>query len=669
MSKTRSAIVGFLPYLMILAFSLIGTYLVFYEGFALGDDFYFHLGNIHDKFQTIISEGSLSAISSNLALGYGMGGTLFYSPVPHFTVVIFALIFNSFGVSIITAFKFVLVNTVIFSGVFMYHLAMRISKNNRVASLVASALYVLYPYRIFDAFSRSAFAETFAFMFIPLFFMGLYDLVNIKENERSLLPFIEIILGGALLYLTHNLTAMIIFIAGILYLIFNIKTIFSILKKPRYIIYCLVSVFLLVGVASIGLFSQLELLGMDYYNISDEYSMWTNASHLAGSTNSLMVFSGFLNFPWLADNGVAGSFLITGIFMFVLAILVFLIAYRLLSRHMPYKYTHLPICTCLAIIVASISGARMEIYLGIIVFALIYTYKTYSSVELVDEEKSIFEKPIFYFVGITIILAIFVMASEDFWYFIAPAFLRKIQFAWRIWSLVQLCLAILAVLLVKHIRKKHFVTILAIVISLFVVLNQSLLEKRLAYENNTKWVPDISSEELFYRTDTIGACKEYCPKPLTSWLYESKYENSLCYKIRKDLTSYFEGKEPYRYSPVILTGSGNIDTKYTLAPVYEMEASIYEDSLVQLPLIYYPGYKIYAQEQKTGNLLSINGLDTDGLVSFNIPSGEYSIETKYEGTALRRVSFVLSPICLSIVAGAFVFEIIRRRKAKNGSQK
>ena len=237
MSKTRSAIVGFLPYLMILAFSLIGTYLVFYEGFALGDDFYFHLGNIHDKFQTIISEGSLSAISSNLALGYGMGGTLFYSPVPHFTVVIFALIFNSFGVSIITAFKFVLVNTVIFSGVFMYHLAMRISKNNRVASLVASALYVLYPYRIFDAFSRSAFAETFAFMFIPLFFMGLYDLVNIKENERSLLPFIEIILGGALLYLTHNLTAMIIFIAGILYLIFNIKTIFSILKKPRYIIY------------------------------------------------------------------------------------------------------------------------------------------------------------------------------------------------------------------------------------------------------------------------------------------------------------------------------------------------------------------------------------------------------------------------------------------------
>ncbi len=664
MSKTRSAIGGILPYLMILAFSLIGTYLVFYEGFALGDDFYFHLGNIHDKFQTIISEGSLSAISSNLALGYGMGGTLFYSPVPHFTVVIIALIFNSLGISILTAFKFVLVNTVIFSGIFMYRLAMHISQNNRVASLIASALYVLYPYRIFDAFSRSAFAETFAFMFIPLFFMGLYDLVNIKENEHSLLPFIEIILGGALLYLTHNLTAMIIFIAGILYLIFNIKPIFSILKKPRYIIYCLVSVFLLIGVASIGLFSQLELLSMDYYNLSDEYAMWTNASHLADSTNSLMVFSGFLNFPWLADNGVTGSYLLTGILMFVLAILAFLISYRLLSRYMPYKHTHLPTCTSLAIIVASISGARMEIYLGIIVFALIYTYKTYSSIKLIDDEKSIFEKPIFYFTGITIILAISVMASADFWYFLAPGFLRKIQFAWRIWSLVQLCLAILAVLLLKHVRKKHFVTILAVIISLFVVLNQSLLEKRLAYESNTKWVPDISSEELFYRTDTIGACKEYCPKSLTSWLYEPKYENSLCYKIRRDLTSYFEGKEPYRYSPVILTGSGNISTNYSSAPVYEMDISINNDALVQLPLIYYPGYKIYAEEQKTGNTLTLDGVDTDGLVSFNIPKGEYSVKTEYEGTLLRRASFVLSPVCLSIVAGAFVFEIIRKHKAK-----
>ena len=49
-------------------------------------------------------------------------------------------------------------------------------------------------------------------MFLPLFFMGLYDVTHLKDKV-TILPFIEVILGGSLLYLSHNITAFYTFIS------------------------------------------------------------------------------------------------------------------------------------------------------------------------------------------------------------------------------------------------------------------------------------------------------------------------------------------------------------------------------------------------------------------------------------------------------------------------
>ena len=191
MNKSPTIFQRVLPYFLILLFSLFGTFVLFHEGIPRGDDFIFHNANILDKYTNLINGKPLSDISGNLALGLGMGGTLFYSPIPHHFVAILGYILNAFGCSLLSVLKFVLINTVFLSGIFMYRFAMHISKNNIVCSLIASAVYIFYPYRLFDAFCRFAFAEAFAFLFIPLFLMGLYDIVNmnrvVKKSRKNLI--------------------------------------------------------------------------------------------------------------------------------------------------------------------------------------------------------------------------------------------------------------------------------------------------------------------------------------------------------------------------------------------------------------------------------------------------------------------------------------------------
>ncbi|MBE6674062.1 MAG: hypothetical protein E7596_03025 [Ruminococcaceae bacterium] len=665
MSKVKNIAKWSLPYILILAFSLMGTYLVFYEGISYGDDYHYHFGNILDKYNTIVDGKPLSAISGNLVLGYGTGGGLFYSPIPHITVVVVALLLNVLGLTVLSAFKLVLILTVFISGVFMYRFGLHLSFGNKVASIIGGAVYVLYPYRLFDAFCRMAFAEAFSFLFIPLFFMGLYDIVHMDKDNIKITPFVEVIFGGALLYLSHNLTALVVFIVGIVYLAISLPWLFKLLKKPKYTAYCLVSVVLLIGIASIGMFSQLELMGLDYYNLSNEQAMWTSPEHLAGRTDQQATFSGFLNISWLGSIGVSSISLYTGLTMFVVGALLFFFADLILSTLPRLKYFHIPISSAIALLTISFKYRRVELYLGMAVFIIIYTFSVYTAKSNhVNEKIAIIKNPLFWLCIATIIFSVILMVDKSFWLNIAPAFLRKIQFPWRMWSLVQICISILACLLSRQFTIKPVTAALALLVGLLLASNQALIEKRLAYENKTDWVPKIDQEQTFDNTSSIGVCREYCPQVLTDDNYKSQYENSLCYKVRRDLKYSYTGKQDYRYDPVILYGSGTVVKKYAFAPVYQMEITAENEILVQLPLFYYPGYAINVTNQETNESFALDAQDTDGLVSFKLQAGRYKVETAYEGTALRKASFVITPISLAITLLGIGYEIIRTRKAR-----
>lgn len=656
MVRTKEILKKSFPYMIILVISIMSTYILFYDGFAWGSDFQFHFSSMLDKYTSILENGSFSVISSNLAIGLGVGNGLFYSPLSHIIPVFMAVMLSVFNVSLLSAFKITFVLNVFLSGVFMYCFAMHFTKGNKVASILAGATYILYPYRLFNAFCRLALAEAFSFLFIPLFLMGLYDITHMERDKIRVMPFCEVILGGALLYLTHNITALFVFIAGAVYLIANIKNLIGLLKSKKYILLASVSVFLLIGITSIMLFSQLELMGTGLYNITDEVRMWTNPEKVASRAGEQKTFSGFLNISFLKGKGISGDALITEIILYFLSCSVFTASQMLLDKIKGLKNWSILISAVLLFGIPTIVLPRVEIYLGLIIFFVIYLFIHYTKVNEC-KQKPIYKSVLFWFCIGVIIVASLAMELGVIWLH-APSLLRNIQFPWRLWSLVQISASVLVGIIASHVSfKKAFVYAFAVLVGFLMVSNQALVEKRLAYGEGKRWEQGIS-EKMYETHSSIGFNSEYCPQVFFDKKYKSEYDNSLYYQIKRVIPYDFDYGKYYYYQPVFLEGKGEIVINQARSPKYQMEIDIKENATIQMPLIYYPGYKIRVENMENGDTVSIKYENIDGLIAFNLDNGKYLLETSYTGTPLRKVSVAYTIIS----ATAVIFLIAFRRK-------
>ncbi len=651
-----------LPYFVIFGFSLLGCYLLFYKGTNLGDDYFFHIPNIYEQYKTILEGHSLSYISGYIGMGLGVGNRLFYSPLSQFCVVIMALIIKIFNGSVLQAYKIVLFLSVFVSGIFMYRFAMHFTSKNKIASIIAATVFVIYPYRLFDAFCRLAFAEAFAFIFLPLFFMGLYDIVHFKDKINPL-SFVEIILGGSLLYLSHNITAFYAFIIGIIYLLSNIHKIIPLMKNKKYLIFCCVSIFLLIGMCSIALFSQFELMATNIYTISDSKSMWTDTKSILNPVKQYFEYSGFLNIVWLKSaygNILTTSSLYLDICTFLGACMVFVLVDIALSEFKKLKFfSHLISCVIYGIIVF-IFAHRVEYYFSCIIFLFLYFFillinKFQMNVDVGDQK--IYKNHLFWFSVSLIFILLFTMQSEGVWTH-APKIFRNIQFPWRLWVFVQLFAAILCGLIAQHINySKIGLSVLSVLVGLLMIYNQPLLEKRLGYENNyeSNYLTSIDDSILDYGA-ALGHNKEYIPIIFLQNDYHSKYSNSLYNSVKNKIRYDSFNVKDYSLDPIFLTGNGSITINSRFAPVYKMEITVSENnSLIQMPLLYYPGYQIKVTSQnKEFNVESIN---IDGLIAFRLPAGTYKVETDYIGTPLKIFSEVYFSFSFSITM-AILYSVV-----------
>lgn len=661
MEKTKRILNSSFPYIVLFAISIISTYLVFYDGFGWGSDLEFHFSSMLDKYNTILEKGLYSGISQDLGAGLGVGNTLFYSPLSHIIPVTVAIIFKFLGISLMSAFKITLVSNVFLSGVFMYRFALKFTNQNKIASLLAGATYIVYPYRMLNAFLRLAIAEAFSFVFIPLFLKGLYGITHTDKDKISLLPFCQVILGGSLLYLSHNITALFVFIIGIIYLLCNITKIIPLLKSKKYILCGSVSIITLISISSIMLFTQFELMSTGLYNITDEVRMWTDAEKVASETSRQWLFSGFLSNKYLINNGYSKIKAYLEIPLFLLACISYSLSTHFLAKIQKIKKYTPYICAVLLFGIPTIILPRIEIYLALIIFFVIYLFIHYNK-NTEGPPKKIYKSILFWFAIGVIIASYCAMEFGEIWLY-APSLLRNIQFPWRLWSLIQISISILVGIISHHLgAKKLFYIIFAMLIGLIVVKSQFLPEKRIAQEKNSRWTMEIS-EELYKKHSSIGFNSEYCPQVFFDKSYKPTYSNSL-YKFVKRIIPYdFDYDEDYySLSPVLLDGAGNIIVTEKSSPNYTMEVEIIKDAKIQLPLLYYPGYIITVENTESGEKIKLNGENTDGLVSFSLNQGKYIVSTDYEGTTLRKASIVLCTAGVITVLTALVYEIISKRK-------
>lgn len=145
------------------------------------DDGIQHICRLMGTYQSL-QEGQ-TLIMSNFCNGFGYSWNIFYSPLTAFLPLIFKLIGASFTVCI----KFFMFANVFLSGYFMYICTKKITKNTNIA-ILSAIFYILAPYRLTDMYIRNAIAELTSFTFLPLVFLGLYNIFEEHVGARGTVP-------------------------------------------------------------------------------------------------------------------------------------------------------------------------------------------------------------------------------------------------------------------------------------------------------------------------------------------------------------------------------------------------------------------------------------------------------------------------------------------------
>lgn len=222
------------------------------------DDGIQHICRIIGTYQGL-QEGNTD-IFENFCNNFGYCWNLFYSPVTAFL----PLVFKILGVSFSTCIKLFMFCTVFLSGYLMYLCSKKITKNNNIA-IIAAVMYILAPYRFTDMYIRNALGELTSFVFLPLVFLGLYNLFYEKDNKKIYIP---LVLGSTGLLLTHTIITIYTAIFGLIYILINIKTIIN--KKninKKLLKTLIISILLILLITSFFWMPLLELKNSADYEV------------------------------------------------------------------------------------------------------------------------------------------------------------------------------------------------------------------------------------------------------------------------------------------------------------------------------------------------------------------------------------------------------------------
>lgn len=155
--------------------------LINYKVDVYSDDGIQHIARAFGTLSSIKQNGIFPNVIASFANNFGYSWNLFYGPLSTYGIIFTNLICKNFIVS----YKIFALLSLILSGVFMYKFVKCYTENSNV-SLLASILYMTFPYHLTDLYIRNALGEYVSFVFIPLVFHGLYNLFHTSNKNYYL---------------------------------------------------------------------------------------------------------------------------------------------------------------------------------------------------------------------------------------------------------------------------------------------------------------------------------------------------------------------------------------------------------------------------------------------------------------------------------------------------
>lgn len=144
---------------------------------------YYNDDGIQHIARAFLTEQALNSNQSSKVLprlenGFGYSWDLFYGPLSSYVTAVIGGFFNN----IVIGYKIVLFLGLLMSGITMYYFVRKITSDNNVGVL-AGILYMVMPYHLTDMYIRGSIGEFLSFIFIPIVFLGLYNLLNQEKKD------------------------------------------------------------------------------------------------------------------------------------------------------------------------------------------------------------------------------------------------------------------------------------------------------------------------------------------------------------------------------------------------------------------------------------------------------------------------------------------------------
>lgn len=269
------------------------------------DDGWLHLIRIIGIDNAVKNESFPFLIQPFFCNDWGYSMTAFYPSIVSYVPYFLSIFMGSFinGIKIFAAI------TVILSGITMYQFLMEITEKKKLA-LIGAIVYMILPYRLENIYNRFAIGEFTAFVFIPLVFLGLYNLLNGNGKKHY-----YIAIGATGLMLSHTISTIYTAVFCLIYILFNLKLFF----KKDVLIKCLINVIFILLISAIFWVPMLEFKQSAEYAIFEPDALKTSGKYVANNTIELWQLLKDKN----EENGVSFVIGIPFITMLLLGIFVF----------------------------------------------------------------------------------------------------------------------------------------------------------------------------------------------------------------------------------------------------------------------------------------------------------------------------------------------------------
>jgi len=230
----------------------------FYQPLCTGSDFFFH----YRRFQALmdgLKDSPFLIYTDYTAIdGYGYFTKAFYSDV---ILIPFALVGNLTNAAF--AYEFMIFTMTVFCGVFTYITINSIYKNTYAAA-IGAILFTFAIYRLFDIYHRAALGEALSFTFIPIVFLGIYQIIKGDYKKWYILT-----IGFSLMIFTHLISTVLMFVTMLILLLIYSKSLF---KEPKRIWYLVLAGLVTVVIVSYYIWPMAEQMfsNLFYYDRGDE---------------------------------------------------------------------------------------------------------------------------------------------------------------------------------------------------------------------------------------------------------------------------------------------------------------------------------------------------------------------------------------------------------------